>query len=294
MTRSSDRIPILLDTDIGSDVDDAVALAYLLCRPDCDLLGITTVTGAVERRAACARAVCVDIGQPEIPIVCGARNPLLFGPGQPEVPHYLAIAGRQSEQFPDGGVEFLRQTIRRNPGEIVLLSIGPFTNIALLFALDPEIPALLRSWVCMGGSFPVASSPDWNAAVDPAATAIAYARGPAGHLSIGLDVTSRCRISARDARAAFASIPSLSAMTDTWLSTAAHVTLHDPLAAAAIFEPGLCRYADGEVTVSLEPANAGATAFREGGSQRHRIAVGVDEKAAVVEILETIRAVGLA
>jgi inosine-uridine nucleoside N-ribohydrolase len=45
---------IILDTDIGSDIDDAVCLAYLLAQPECELLGITTVTGEAARRAMLA------------------------------------------------------------------------------------------------------------------------------------------------------------------------------------------------------------------------------------------------
>ncbi|UCE08759.1 MAG: nucleoside hydrolase, partial [bacterium] len=45
------RTKILLDTDIGTDIDDAVCLAYLLANPECELMGITTVTGEAEKRA---------------------------------------------------------------------------------------------------------------------------------------------------------------------------------------------------------------------------------------------------
>ncbi len=53
-----DTLPVLLDTDIGSDIDDAVALAYLLRQPRCELLGITTVSGEPDKRAMLADAVC--------------------------------------------------------------------------------------------------------------------------------------------------------------------------------------------------------------------------------------------
>jgi len=51
-------VKILLDTDIGTDIDDAVCLAYLLANPDCELLGITTVTGEPVKRAMLASALC--------------------------------------------------------------------------------------------------------------------------------------------------------------------------------------------------------------------------------------------
>ena len=69
-----DRIPVLFDTDIGTNVDDALALAYLLKQPRCNLLGVTTVSGPVERRAACAAAVCRAAGRADVPIRCGASS----------------------------------------------------------------------------------------------------------------------------------------------------------------------------------------------------------------------------
>ena len=56
-------IKVLLDTDIGSDIDDALCLAYLLAQPECELLGITTVTGDVEKRAMLASAQCKVVGE---------------------------------------------------------------------------------------------------------------------------------------------------------------------------------------------------------------------------------------
>jgi inosine-uridine nucleoside N-ribohydrolase len=70
---------VLLDTDIGTDVDDAVCLAYLLAQPECELLGITTVTGEAEQRASLASVLCMAAGK-EIPIYPGAESPLSHPP----------------------------------------------------------------------------------------------------------------------------------------------------------------------------------------------------------------------
>ena len=67
---------VLLDTDIGSDIDDAICLAYLLAKPECELLGITTVSGEPEKRAMLASAICRTAGR-DIPIFPGAPLPLL-------------------------------------------------------------------------------------------------------------------------------------------------------------------------------------------------------------------------
>src|SRR5947209_16029888 len=116
----AETIPVLLDTDIGSDIDDAVCLAYLLRQPRCELLGITTVTGEVAQRAALCEVICRAAGRAGIPIHAGASSVLLFGPGQPRVPQYEAIRERphRRDYEPGAAIEFLRQTIRARPGEV--------------------------------------------------------------------------------------------------------------------------------------------------------------------------------
>ena len=70
---TTDRIPVLLDTDIGSDIDDAVCLAYLLRQPRCELLGVTTVSGREPRlRASLADGICRAAGRDDVPIHSGA------------------------------------------------------------------------------------------------------------------------------------------------------------------------------------------------------------------------------
>ena len=191
----SENVPLLLDSDIGTNVDDALALAYLLRQPRCELLGITTVTGDVARRAACAEVICKAAGRDDVPIHCGATKPLLFGPGQEPVPLYEAIRAHPHglDSPTNAAVDFLRHTIRRRPGEITLLTIGPLTNIAILFALDPQTPSLLRQIVSMAGVYyPHEKELETNSRIDPVAAAIVFGSCPLRHLCVGLDVTTRC------------------------------------------------------------------------------------------------------
>ena len=271
----SDPIPILLDTDIGSDIDDAVALAYLLRQPRCQLLGITTVTGDVAQRCACAEVLCAAAGRGDIPIHAGRSAPLLPGPGQPAVPHYPAIeAMKHRRNWPaNTAVNFLQQTIRAYPGKITLLTIGPLSNVALLFALDPEIPLLLKQIVSMAGIFFAAPRDrEWNILVDPVAAAMVYSTPRAPHISLGLDVTTKCKMAAPQVRQRFSASPLdvVVKMADVWFKHAGEIIFHDPLAAAAIFQPDLCHYEDGTVQVPLDPDTntAGQTIFTQGTSGR--------------------------
>src|SRR5215218_11347894 len=152
---------VLLDTDIDivGDIDDVMCLAYLLAQPACELLGITTVSWETDKRAMVASALCKAAGR-RVPILPGAETPLLvplptLESQQPyDVERSVLAQWDHDELFPRGqAIEFMRQTIRDHPGEVMLLAIGPLTNIALLFAVDPEIPSLLKGLVIMAGAF---------------------------------------------------------------------------------------------------------------------------------------------
>jgi inosine-uridine nucleoside N-ribohydrolase len=275
---------VILDTDIGSDIDDAVALAYLLAQTACELLGITTVSGQPVERAKIASALCEAAGK-DIPIYPGTENPLLIDQRQPQVPQGAALSRwRHRTDFPQGqAIEFLRSTIRQHPGEITLLTIGPLTNIGLLFALDPEIPELLKGLVMMVGRFTSGVAgygpAEWNALCDPHAAAMVYRAPVAIHRSHGLDVTTRVRMDAQQVKARFQH-PLLQPVLDfaeVWFEEREEITFHDPLAAVSIFEPYIYGYQRGTVDIELaSPRLAGVTHWRPDAGGPHDVAVEVD------------------
>jgi len=280
---------VLLDTDIGSDIDDLIALAYLLKQPRCELLGVTTVTGEPQVRAQLADAVCQAFGRKEVPIYSGAGQPLILPQEQKEVPQRTVLdKWPHREKFaPNVAVDFLRQTIRSRPGEITLLSIGPITNLGLLFALDPEIPSLLKQYVLMGGAYAdrafVYGPSEFNARCDAHATAIVFAANAPGTRAIGLDVTTRCRFPTKEFITRFSKGPLniVGQATQAWYDRYNHppeVTFHDPLAAVCIFEPDLCKYQTGQVEVELQSDRLhGLTYFNPRAEKKpHEIAVEVD------------------
>jgi purine nucleosidase len=277
--------PVLLDTDIGSDIDDAICLAYLLAQPECELLGITTVTGEARKRAMLASALCSAAGK-EVPIFPGVEQPLLVPQRQPQAPQAAALARwDHHSEFPRGqAIEFMYHTILERPGEVVLLTIGPLTNVALLFAVHPEIPSLLRALVMMCGVFSnrmAGVGPrEWNARLDPHATAIVYRAAPPAHRSVGLDVTCQVRMPAEEARRRFASglLEPVRDFAEVWFQKNSEITFHDPLAAATIFDPQICGFEAGRVEVELtSPRLQGLTFWEPGGDEaRHEVASTVD------------------
>jgi inosine-uridine nucleoside N-ribohydrolase len=286
------RMKVLLDTDIGSDIDDAVCLAYLLAEARCELVGITTVTGEATKRAMLASALCKVAGK-SVPIYPGSESPLVIGQKQPEAPQAAALSRWPHDtEFPLGeAVEFLRRTIRNHPGEVTLLTIGPLTNIAHLFRIDPEIPTLLGALVMMCGVFTDADPKrvEWNAACDPHAAAIVYDANVRVHRSIGLDVTMQVQMERPEVRRRFET-PLLRPVLDfaeVWFKTADRLTFHDPLAAVTIFDDEVCRFRKGTVGVELgasvtvtsgncHAVSLGRTIWTPGGSApRHEVALSV-------------------
>lgn len=275
---------VILDTDIGSDIDDAVALAYLLAQPQCELLGITTVTGEPVKRASLASAICKVAGK-AIPIYPGLDKPILTPQHQPLAPQASSLVRWPHEtEFPKAqAIEFLQHTIRANPGQVTLLTIGPLTNIGLLFAVDPEIPGLLKSLVMMAGVFTRRDEgqglTEWNAIGDPYASAIVYEAPAKIHRSLGLDVTSRVNMRADEVRRRF-SHPLLKPVLDfaeVWFKEREWITWHDPLAAATIFDDSLVKFERGTVEVELASCRLrGLTHWTGGENGPHEIGIEVN------------------
>ena len=285
-----EKVKVLFDTDIGSDIDDAVALAYLLSQDRCELLGVTTVTGEPERRAEMVSAICRHVGRDDVPIHAGCPQAMLIEMRQKTAPQAAALGewDRRSDFAAGTAIEFLRETIRAHPGEVTLLAVGPLTNVGLLFATDPALPAMLKQLVLMCGRFFRGTGGEWNAGGDPHATAIAYGNGqqarPPRHVSFGLDVTTRCMMDADACREKFAAkaLEPVRDFAEVWFRKHDRICFHDPLAAACVFQGDLCRYRDGRVTVSLTPPTMGWTVFdasAEDDRKPHTVACEVDPDA---------------
>ena len=202
------RIPLLLDVDTG--IDDSLALLYACASPEVDLLAVTCIGGNANARrvAENTRAVLELAGRDDVPVVLGREQPLVkplettpetHGPrgiGYAELPP----ARRPLER--EEAAAWIVDTVRARPGEILLVTLGPLTNLAVALEKEPSLPSLLRGWVLMGGAYGVPGNTtptsEWNVYVDPDAAKrcfVAWARAAtAGRpLAMGLDVTERLR-----------------------------------------------------------------------------------------------------
>lgn len=195
---------IIIDTDPG--VDDALAIFLALRSPELEVLGLTTVFGNVEVDLATTNALrLLEIaGRSDIPVAKGASSPLLQAFEGP-VPHIHGEDGQGNVFLPEpaskpvdqSAAVFIVEQIMRHPGEVTLVPIGPFTNIALALRLEPRIAQHARV-VLMGGNAlepgnatPAAEANIYN---DPEAADIVMGAGWET-VMVGLDVTHQTILS---------------------------------------------------------------------------------------------------
>jgi len=165
----SPRIPILFDTDIGDDIDDAFAVAWALRSPELQILGITTTFRDTEARAKLVDRMFGEAGRQDIPVAVGIHTDAKIGMSQ----RPYAEGGHFARASHPAAVDFILDQIRRNPGEITLVCIGPLVNVGGLIDRDPQTFRRLKRVVMMGGSIdrgyeadpyspPNPPEPEWN------------------------------------------------------------------------------------------------------------------------------------
>src|SRR5438105_1860090 len=150
-----EKVPLLWDTDLGSDIDDAFALALILASPELDLRGVTTVSGDAQVRALMACRFLTMTGRRHTPVAAGSA---------PQPPREISATGQYRYYYhPDvlfnrtirpqkeTAVDFLYARLKGQPGKITLVATGPLTNIARLITQKPDCKPWIRRIVLTGG-----------------------------------------------------------------------------------------------------------------------------------------------
>lgn len=139
---------VIIDTDIGDDVDDAFAVALALRSPELEILGITTTFGDTETRAKLLDRMLGELGRQDITVAVGPPTHATNVFSQ----RRYAEGGHFARASHPGVVDFIADQIRRYPGQIALVAIGPLMNVGALIDKEPETFRKLRRVVLMGGS----------------------------------------------------------------------------------------------------------------------------------------------
>ena len=244
---------VIIDTDIGDDVDDAYAIGLALQSPELKILGITTAWGNTPLRARLVTRLLEETGRQDIPVAVGIEK-------YPEKGKLTFSQERYAQRGPEkrmpGAVDFLLGEIAKHPGEITLIAIGPETNLGAAIEKDAQTFRKLKRIVLMGGSvyrgyegfnYPTGTphpQPEWNILCDVAAAKRVFTSGvplyvmPLDSTQIRLQELERARIFSNGSPLTDA----LTILTQQWSATtnSPTPTLFDVVAVAYAIQPELC------------------------------------------------------
>ncbi|MBM4034357.1 MAG: nucleoside hydrolase [Planctomycetes bacterium] len=286
---STRPIPIAIDTDIGDDIDDALAMALALTSPEVDLRAVTTVFGDVAARTRLALKLLAAYGRGDIPVGTGRAAPLM-GPAPTHTPNQAAVL-TDGEELPEPSGhpadELLRRAADEAAGRLVIITIGAMTNMALALLREPRL-AQKAHLIVMGGVVGQQTA-EWNIRCDPEAARICFESGIPITM-VGLDVTMKCRMSQGDVEALAArgttATQLLDAMVAAWSGSADGKRklkcpiLHDPLAVAVAFRPELATTRPRKVVVETRgESTRGFTVATQSDAPNAQVCLDVDAAA---------------
>lgn len=192
------KYKVIIDTDIGDDIDDAFALALTLCSSEIDLLGVTTVFGDTQRRAYLAAHILEVYQHKKIPVAAGQQAPLMYRHKPSGVPQAAILDPCISNDTLSRltAPELIIHMALEHHGNITLFCLGPLTNIATALMLEPRLFLAIKNIIIIGGTsgFPL---PEWNIRSDAQAAKIVLASGIPITL-LGWNITTRCRLRESD------------------------------------------------------------------------------------------------
>jgi len=273
---------ILLDTDMGSDVDDALCLALALAMPDIELAAVTTVSADTRHRAKIAKKILELAGREDVPVYAGVVRPSTAG-------SKFAWTGEEGEGIlrpedrPRVEEEPARNAIARllrSEDDLEIVAVGPMTNVAAVLEKDPSLASRIEKLTIMGGhvrgiryhDFVFQPGVDYNLCSDPEASLRVLRTDVPTRLVTG-DVTLQVWLRPEDlARLEASRKPIHKALARSirmWTPTQRRIFgslgatigeenvafLHDPLALACVSDESFCTFED----LAIEPAMADGT-----------------------------------
>jgi len=168
---------IILDTDIGGDIDDAWALGFVLNYTGFHPIGVTICDGNTPARAKIACKLLYVTGRTNIPVAVGRKTREDFSPQFSWAEDFTAL-----KPVAEPAADFIVQKARKYPGEITLIAVGPLQNVADALRREPQLGKLLKRVVFMSGCIyhPAGQTnpvPEWNVVASTKDAQVAYSAG---------------------------------------------------------------------------------------------------------------------
>jgi purine nucleosidase len=268
---------VIIDTDIGGDIDDVYALGLALQSPEFKILGILTEFEDTTPRARLVSRFLKETGRSDIPVAVG--TPKRVPPSGPLNEARYAERGPAHQAYPNA-TDFLLEQIRLHPGEITLIAIGPETNLGEAIDRDIETLRKLKRVVIMGGSiyrgynvddtYQIKHSPslEYNIAMDAQAAQKVFRSGvplyvvPLDSSQIKLEELRRAEIVSQGTPMTDA----ITLLTEEWAKGLQRTpTIHDAIAVAFALNQDLCRMTVLNIDVDAD----GATKVKQGAPKVH-------------------------
>lgn len=139
--------PVIIDTDVGDDIDDSFALAVALQDPRLNVIGITTAWGDTRTRTLLVRRLLATLGRKDVVVAQGPQTPNTV----PFTQKKWASGATDTTPAPDA-IAFIRDRVHEHPGEITLIALAPLSNIEALQQRAPDALHQLKQVALMGGS----------------------------------------------------------------------------------------------------------------------------------------------
>lgn len=258
---------VIIDTDPG--VDDAFALLLAMRSPELNILAITAVAGNVPLSFTLPNALrMVEIAErTDIPVAGGASEPIIRKLVTAAYAHGENGLGGVNFPVPtirpvkEHAAELMCRLVRKNPGEVYLIGIGPLTNLGLALRQDPEIAKMIRGIVLMGGSLSggnVTPAAEFNFYVDPEAASIVFDSGIPITM-VGLDVTRKVELTelhiglleAGGGKVSVAAAKIARKIMELYKmhGNSGGPNMHDPLAVSALIQPDILTFEDYRVEI---------------------------------------------
>lgn len=294
MNKTKEKINLWIDTDIGTDIDDALAIAFAVSREEFNIVGISVVDSFSERRLKTLQALLKGIRRDDIPVFKGWEDPILKKQDieLAKLNYEADSKEKYSGKVGDNAPLAILEAIRNLDGDLVLLTIGKMTNAAIAYLSEPKTFKKLKRFVAMAGCF---NSPrvEYNVMRDPYSAEIILESG-IKPLFVGLDVTLRCQLNKEELEKISKNIPVLSALINEFIKNVEwakeKIVLHDPLACAVVLREDLVRKEERKVAVDLEK-NKGMM-VSEDGEKNSEVCVDVKEEEFVKFFIESIEKLG--
>ncbi len=292
---------VVIDTDPGTD--DALALIKALKSPDLEILGLTTVGGnaTLAHTTRNALRLLEHFGRSDIPVYRGAARPFK---GKFKYAYYfhgpagltVRLPLPNMEPKPGRAPEFIVDAARSLPGKLVLIALGPLTNVARALQMEPRLNQWVKEIVIMGGAVEVSGNvtphAEFNIYNDAEAANVVFSSAVSVTL-IGLDVCNQVYVSQTDVPRITENSKSeklANRLLTNWFKSheeSSRFHLCDPLAVVAVLRPEL--FTRKEATVAVEPSESDrigkTSASYNSGNVRVALDVNADDAKAEIRDL---------